>query len=121
MMDASGWMIFLKIVEILILIVLVYSDLSLGPSGANITYKKLQTTGPYGSVRHPGTTCKLSYWWWQVIFYRDFWTPHRVLGQLAWNVIYVLRALTEERHLKQFSEYRAYMKKVKYRFIPKIF
>jgi protein-S-isoprenylcysteine O-methyltransferase Ste14 len=38
-----------------------------------------------------------------------------------WAAIYVGRALTEERHLKKYAEYREYMKKVKYRFFPWLF
>ena len=45
-------------------------------------------------------------------------SPQLILGHLAWNVIYVLRALTEERHLRHYAEYREYMQRVKYRFIP---
>jgi len=36
-------------------------------------------------------------------------------------MIYTVRALTEERHLMKDPEYRAYCKKVKYRFIPGVF
>lgn len=114
------FLITLKSVETFILAALVYSDLSLGPSGVNITLKKVQSSGPYGIVRHPATVCKLSFWWIQSIFYVGFWQWHLILGQLMWNVIYVLRALTEERHLKQYPEYREYMAKVRYRFIPRV-
>jgi len=108
-----------KVVEIVLLLALVYSDLSLGPSGVNITLKRLQTRGPYGIIRHPGTVCKLSLWWLQTAFYAQFWmSPQLIIGHLAWNALYVMRALTEERHLRQHAEYREYMKRVKYRFIP---
>lgn len=113
-----------KILEVLTLAALVYSDVALGPSGVNITLKKLQTRGPYGIVRHPATVCKLTLWWMQVLFYIDFSAlpalviAQAIIGQLAWNAIYILRALSEERHLKQFPEYREYMQKVRYRFIP---
>ena len=108
-----------KMVEILMLLALIYSDLSLGPSGVNITLKKLQTRGPHGIIRHPGTVCKLLLWWLQTMSYAQFWvTPQLIIGQLAWNAIYIMRALTEERHLQHYPEYREYMKKVKYRFIP---
>ena len=39
----------------------------------------------------------------------------------AWVYIYYLRAITEERHLIKDPEYQEYAKKVKHRFIPKIF
>jgi protein-S-isoprenylcysteine O-methyltransferase Ste14 len=107
-----------KIASVLVLMALIYSDLSLGPSGMNITFKKLQDRGPYGIVRHPGTACKLTFWWVQSILFIKFWSPGVIFGQLMWNTIYILRALTEERHLSHFEEYRKYKKRVRYRFIP---
>jgi len=122
MFDGSTALLAFKIAEIILLSMLVYTDLSLGPSGVNITFKKIQTRGPYGIVRHPGVVCKLAFWWLQVVFLAKFWlTPQFIFGHLAWNVLYVMRALTEERHLKEHKEYREYMKKVKYRFIPGVF
>lgn len=109
---------FIKILEITVLIFHVYADCSLGPSIANITFKKLQTRGLYGIIRHPGTTFKLMLWWVQAMFYREFWRFDFLFGHLMWNLLYILRAITEERHLGKFEEYREYMKKVKYRFIP---
>lgn len=109
---------FIKILEITVLIFHVYADCSLGPSIANITFKKLQTRGLYGIIRHPGTIFKLLLWWVQAGFYREFWRFDFLFGHLMWNLLYILRAITEERHLGKFEEYREYMKKVKYRFIP---
>lgn len=108
----------LKVIELIVLGALVYCDLSLGPSLANLTLKRLQNRGPYGLVRHPATVCKLSLWWLQSAFYSQFWTWEIFFGQCVWSLIYILRALSEERHLKQFEEYRQYMKQVRYRFIP---
>lgn len=119
-----GGMAFLyaiKLVEIVVLIAHIYTDVSLGPSVANITLKKLQTRGPYGIVRHPGTTTKLLLWTMQSFFYSRFWNIKYIYGYLMWSAIYVLRALTEERHLSQHEEYRAYKKKVRYRFFPWLF
>jgi protein-S-isoprenylcysteine O-methyltransferase Ste14 len=110
-----------KIVEILLLTAHIYSDVSLGPSGANITLKKLQTRGPYGLIRHPGTTTKLLLWLIQAIIYKKFWTAKIIIGYIGWGTVYVLRAFTEERHLKKFAKYREYCKKVKHRFFPGLF
>jgi len=108
-----------KFIEVVLLSALVYSDLSLGPSGVNITLKRLQTRGPYGVVRHPATVFKLSFWWLQTAVHARFWkSPQLLFGHIAWNVIYILRTVTEERHLRKHKEYRKYMKRVKYRFIP---
>ena len=110
-----------KIIEMLTLGVHIYSDVSLGPSVANITLKKLQTRGFYGLIRHPGTTTKLLLWLIQAIIYKKFWTMKFFFGYLGWGIVYVLRALTEERHLKKFPEYREYCKKVTHRFFPGLF
>jgi protein-S-isoprenylcysteine O-methyltransferase Ste14 len=110
----------LKIAEIIILTAHIYADVSLGPSIANITYKKLQTRGLYGIIRHPGTIFKLLLWWVQAGLYKEFWRIDYIYGHLMWNAIYILRALTEERHLSKFKDYREYKEKVKYRFLPGI-
>jgi len=115
---STDFLIVIKVIEVVFLCGHIYSDVSLGPSIANVTFKKLQTRGPYGLVRHPGTTTKLSFWLMQSIFYKQFWTLKIIYGYVMWAVIYVSRALTEERHLKKYPEYREYMKKVKYRFFP---
>ncbi len=117
----SNFLLAIKLVEALVLAVHIYATVSLGPSVANITFKKLQTQGLYGKIRHPGVVFKLLYWFIQSVFYKKFWALKYIYGYLMWSVIYVLRAFTEERHLKKFAEYRAYMKQVKYRFIPRIF
>ncbi len=109
---------FVKILQVSLLALHVYIDLSLGPSVANISFKKLQTRGLYGVVRHPGTVTKLTFWLLISGFYRGFWNLKLILGQLAWSTIYVLRALTEERHLGKHEVYRRYREKVRYRFIP---
>lgn len=111
----------IRIVETIVLVMHVYTDVSLGPSVANITLKRLQTRGFYGIIRHPGTVFKLSLWWVSAGFYRSFWTFRHVFGHIMWNVIYILRALSEERHLSHFKEYREYKKKVKSRFFPGLF
>ena len=44
-----------------------------------------------------------------------------ILSLMAWSSIYYMRAITEERHLALDPEYRVYMQKVKYRFLPGIY
>ncbi len=117
----SGSMTFLyafRTLEALLLGLHIYAVTSLGPSMANLTFKKLQTRGLYGVIRHPGTTFKLIMWWMQSAAYAEFWRVEYIFGQLMWNVLYVLRAFTEERHLSNYREYRDYKDKVRYRFIP---
>jgi protein-S-isoprenylcysteine O-methyltransferase Ste14 len=42
----------------------------------------------------------------------------QVVGMVFMTGLYYWRAITEERHLMRDEEYRRYMKKVRYRFIP---
>ena len=110
-----------KILEIILLTAVMYSDVSLGTSAANITLKKLQTKGLYGIIRHPGYTSKVLMWLVKSFIYKKFWTAKFMFGFVGWGAIYALRAYTEERHLKNFAEYRDYCKKVKHRFFPGLF
>jgi protein-S-isoprenylcysteine O-methyltransferase Ste14 len=55
-------------------------------------------------------------WWFEKIPYITI--PIHAVPLLAWHVVYILRALTEERHLMRDPDYREYARKVKFRFIP---
>lgn len=45
-----------------------------------------------------------------------------LMSVFGWSVIYYLRAVTEEDHLRKVDgEYDAYCEKVRYRFIPRIY
>jgi protein-S-isoprenylcysteine O-methyltransferase Ste14 len=44
-----------------------------------------------------------------------------ILSMDVWSLIYHVRSITEERHLGRDPTYQEYMKKVKYRYIPKIY
>jgi protein-S-isoprenylcysteine O-methyltransferase Ste14 len=44
----------------------------------------------------------------------------QILGMLLMSFIHNWRAITEERHLSRDPEYRNYMQKVPYRFIPEL-
>ncbi len=111
----------IKGVELAVLMLHIMTNLSLGPSIANISLRKIQTRGPYGIIRHPGTTLKLTFFTLQSVVYKQFWQLRYIYGLLMWGTIYVLRALTEERHLSHYPEYREYKKKVKHRFFPGLF
>jgi len=77
-------------------------------------------------VRHPAYVCKSISWWIASIplvslaFVESTWSGVLAVASVAaWALIYVLRALTEEDHLKRVDgEYVAYAAKVRYRFIP---
>lgn len=102
------------------LVLYMLSGCALGFSCSNLSYKKIQTKGPYRLMRHPATTFKLIFF--TLAFYR--FAPAYTVGwfvfYLFWVSIYIGRALVEERFLRRFSDYRAYMKQTRYRFIPGI-
>ena len=106
-------------VTLMVLVVLyMLSGAALAFSTSNLSYKKIQTKGPYAVVRHPATAFKLTYF--ALAFFR-YRSACNLLGLslfLFWMGVYVSRALIEEDFLKRFSEYREYMKKTRYRFIP---
>jgi protein-S-isoprenylcysteine O-methyltransferase Ste14 len=86
---------------------------------SNLTNRGIVTTGPYSIVRHPAYISKNLAWWLENSYVlSNFWAT---VALFAWNAIYILRALTEERHLKKDPKYLAYCQKVKYRFIPGVF
>ena len=93
---------------------------------SNLTHRGIITTGPYAYIRHPAYAAKNFSWWcvmlpavvWQVFTQKEPAVLLHVLGMISMSFIYYMRAITEERHLARDPEYRIYMKKVPYRFIP---
>ncbi len=93
--------------------------LSLGFKCSNLTNRGIVVKGPYKWIRHPHYMVKLLIWW--ITFMPVILTSHiYILGMLFWTIIYYLRAITEEEHLKNDNTYKDYIEKVNYRFIPKI-
>jgi protein-S-isoprenylcysteine O-methyltransferase Ste14 len=98
----------------IIALVIVYglSTVAFGIRFSNLTHRGIITTGPYRYTRHPAYVSKnLSWWLISVPFLTagDFGTGLRhccLLGLL--NMVYFLRAKTEERHLSRDPVYRAY-------------
>lgn len=107
-----------NICTILALAGMVYVTTSLGFSYSNLSYKKIQTKGLYRFVRHPGTVCKMSFYFFTIFRYESSFNFATVSLYGIWIMIYITRAVCEERFLRQFQEYRSYMGAVRYRFIP---
>jgi len=112
------------VVRICLLLVMsfkVWSIATLGAKCSNLTSRGIVTKGPYRWVRHPHYLAKLVVWW--VTFIPalalfDYW----IIGTMIfWTMIYVLRALTEENHLRSDNDYVEYCSQVKWRFIPYIY
>lgn len=107
----------LMILILLCYAVFVSATMALGFKFGNLVHRGIVAAGPYAYFRHPAYASKNLAWWLdntQVLS-----SLGASLALLAWNGIYVLRALTEERHLRQFGPYRAYMARVRWRFVPR--
>jgi protein-S-isoprenylcysteine O-methyltransferase Ste14 len=102
------------------LVMYMLSGCSLAFSYSNLCYKSIQTRGAYGLVRHPATTCKLAYFTLAFFRFLDAREPRWLVCYVLWISVYIGRALVEERFLRRFPEYKAYMKKTRYRFFPGI-
>lgn len=96
----------------------VWATVTLGFKFSNLTNRGIVTTGPYKIVRHPAYVSKNLAWIIDFTYvYTNIWAT---LAFFTWNGFYVLRALTEEKHLEKDIAYKNYMKTTPYRFIPKV-
>jgi len=86
---------------------------------SNVTHRGVISTGPFRYIRHPAYATKNLAWWTESIL--NFGHPIQFVYLLGVNGVYTMRALTEERHLMQFEDYRRYAKTVRWRFFPGVF
>ncbi len=105
-----------KIAVLILMGIYVWATTAFGMRFSNLTNRGILTCGPYRYVRHPAYISKNLAWWFESL--RNFGSVWQLVFLAGWNLIYALRALTEERHLLQDPNYRAYCEMVKYRFIP---
>lgn len=115
----------------------VRASISLWFKASNLTNRWIVLKWPYKFVRHPAYISKnLARIVWALpflYFIIDNWSKNNrqnweiltliliVFSLLGRSLIYHLRAVTEERHLALDSEYKEYLKKTKYMYIPKLF
>ncbi len=112
--------------QLVLMAVYSWASIALGFKASNLTHRGVVGHGPYRFVRHPAYACKNMAWWIGSIpivsmaFQRSEWDGIQALASVVgWTLLYVLRAVTEEDHLKSVDEeYAAYAAKVRYRFIP---
>ena len=105
------------------------ASVALGFKASNLTHRGIVTRGPYRVIRHPAYTCKNMAWWIgsaplvSVAFEHSTAAGLQALASVAgWTLLYVLRALTEEEHLRSVDgDYAAYCAKVRWRFVPGLF
>lgn len=108
--------------------VFTWASIALGLRASNLTNRGIVSHGPYRFVRHPAYVTKNVTIWIAALpavvdaFSRSVADGFWVLACLAaWTLVYVVRALTEERHLLMLPGYADYQEKVRYRFVPKLF
>lgn len=115
--EAEWVRVILMILILLCYAVFVWATMALGFRFGNLVHRGIVTAGPYAYFRHPAYASKNLAWWLdntQVLS-----SLSASLALLTWNGLYVLRALTEERHLRQFEPYQVYMDRVRGRFMPR--
>lgn len=124
----------IRLIAVSFLTIYVAASVALGTKGSNLTNRGTVSRFPYNIVRHPAYICKNTFWimtglsfflvdftakgFNYIEYFKSLTLTIITLG--AWATIYYFRAVTEERHLIKDPEYQAYVKKVKYRFIPGI-
>ncbi|HET8575076.1 MAG TPA: isoprenylcysteine carboxylmethyltransferase family protein [Candidatus Paceibacterota bacterium] len=103
---------------ILLMLVYVASTVSFGQRFSNLTHRGIITGGPYRFSKHPAYISKnISWWLISIPFIPHLGLVHALQASLLLggvNVIYFLRAKTEERHLMSdpvYQEYAAWIDK----------
>ncbi len=123
--------IHLTLNSLLLIFFAIYSraSISLWLKASNLTNRWIVSKWPYKYVRHPAYISKnISWFIWTlpiiIVNIRNFNIYNLFLiftSISAWWFIYYMRSVTEERHLEMDKDYVEYKKKVKYKFIPKIY
>ncbi len=128
----ATWVI--RALAVSMVIIYVSASVALFTKASNLTNRGTVSWGPYRFVRHPAYITKTLFWYLTALpfFFPGTMHPHfdnpnpwlngswMAASLLAYTLIYFLRSITEERHLAKDPEYRAYMERVRYRFIPGI-
>ncbi len=111
------------IIILLLMGVYTWASVSFGLRFSNLTHRGIITNGPYRWSKHPAYLSKNLSWWFEAMpfiapFVMGFrgqgwhhmWADalRRTLRLLAVNLIYYIRARTEERHLSQDPTYVRY-------------
>jgi protein-S-isoprenylcysteine O-methyltransferase Ste14 len=98
----------------IVALIVVYSltTVTFGWRFSNLTHRGILTNGPYRYTKHPAYLSKNLSWWMTSMPFALAGTPSEALRHslmlLCINVIYYLRARTEERHLSRDPQYVAY-------------
>ena len=89
------------------------ASVALNFKASNLTHRGIIATGPYRFIRHPAYTCKNLAWWIAAIpgitvaYEASFFQFANAIASVAgWSLIYTMRALTEEDHLRKVDGVR---------------
>jgi protein-S-isoprenylcysteine O-methyltransferase Ste14 len=99
---------------VMLALIFVYSwaTVAFGLRFSNLTHRGIITNGPYALTKHPAYICKNIFWWMSAMpFLSANGWQFAVKGCLLLglvNMVYFLRARTEERHLSEDPVYVAY-------------
>ncbi len=98
------------------LLLAITSRLTLGRNISIVpAQRNLVTVGPYAYIRHPiYTVVLLTY----ISLNLQIFTPVNLLMTSTVFMLFMFKSLAEEKFLKKDPEYREYMQKVRYRWIP---
>jgi len=107
-----------QVITIIAILLGTASLINLGRSfGILVSIRKVKTNGLYSVIRHPMYATDIL---WRVgIVLKNPCLVNFVTFLLS-GACYVYRAILEERYLSRWPEYREYMQKVRYRFLPGI-
>ena len=116
----------LNALVLVLMAIYAWASVALGFKASNLTHRGIVDRGPYRLIRHPAYTCKNLAWWIGSIpivsaaFDQSSWDGIQASASvIGFTMLYVLRAVTEEDHLRGVDgDYAAYAGKVRYRFIP---
>jgi protein-S-isoprenylcysteine O-methyltransferase Ste14 len=94
------------------MVVYAWTTLTFGIRFSNLTHRGILTTGPYRFSKHPGYLAKNAVWWLMAVPFLsaeggEAALRHSLMLAVV-NVIYYLRARTEERHLSSDPDYVRY-------------
>lgn len=117
------WAFLVSVMIILFDAVYTWATVAFGMRFSNLSNRGIIANGPYRIIRHPAYLGKNLVFWLGVIpVLTPDWTGiQTALGVVCVNCIYVVRALTEERHLMREPHYQQYCRIVRWRLIPGIF
>ncbi len=98
---------------LILLIIYVWATLQFGIRFSNLTHRGIITNGPYGYCKHPAYVSKNISWWLISVPFISASGPVEAIKSclllVCVNLIYYLRAKTEEAHLAKDKAYRAYL------------